>query len=257
MWFTGKLSRDKRGAGSIVGAVFILLILLTGFTYYFVNVNVTEDYTKTVQDMQQLDLKRNKEKIEFTSVSITSGNKLNMTLKNTGSYNVHLIWLGVQNKTSTPVTQQYSSLNMYVNPTDTATGIGSTITVTQGSQYVIQLVTEMGNVFNYDLYSITITGPDTIPYYQTPADWRSYNITIPSTTGDSVPTYFSIYANGSSVAFRDDNNNDISNPSWLHTAANGKYTVTLQSKNVAGQTFILYVTAGSLVAQKRITQVPR
>jgi len=33
--------------------------------------------------------------------------------------------------------------------------------------------------------------------------------------------------------------------------------VTLQSKNVAGETFILYFTSGNLVAQKRITQEPR
>jgi hypothetical protein len=252
MWCIGKPNRDKRGAGSIVGAVFMLLIMLTGFTYYFVNVNVTEGYTKTVQDMQQLDLKRNKENIEFTSVSITVDNKLNMTVKNTGSYNIHLIWLGVHNKTSTPVNQQYSSLSTYVDPTDTATDIGSTITVTQGSQYVIQLVTELGNIFNYDLYSITITGPDTIPYYQTPANKRSYTITIPSTTGASVPTYFSIYTNGSTVVF-----DGISNPDWLHTDANGEYTVTLRSNVVAGETFILYFTSGNLVAQKRITQEPR
>lgn len=252
MWFIGKLSHDRRGAGSIIGAVFIVLILSSGFTFYMLNVNVTEEYTKTVQDMQQLDLKRNKENIEFTSVSMTSDDKLNMTVKNTGSYQAHLIWLGVFNKTSTPVTQQYFPLNTYVDLGDAATDIGSTITVTPGSQYVIQLVTELGNIFNYDLYPITITGPDAIPYYQTPADWRSYTITIPSTIGTSVPIYFSIYANGSSVAF-----NGISNPDWVHTDANGEYTVTIKSENVAGETFILYVTAGSLVGQKRITQEPR
>ena len=252
MWFIGKLSRDKQGVGSIVGAVFILLILLTGFTYYIVNVNVTDDYNEILQDIDKIDQKRNKENIEFTSVLITADDKLNMTVKNTGSHNIHLIWLGVQNQTSTPETQQYSSLDTYVNPTDDATGIGSTITVTQNSQYIIQLVTELGNVFNYDLYSITITGPDTIPYYQNPADWRSYNITIPSTIGASVPTYFSTYANGSSVAFE-----DISNPDWLYTNANGEYTVRIQSSNVAGEMFILYVTSGNLIALKRITQESR
>ena len=188
MWFIGKLSRDKQGVGSIVGAVFMLLILLTGFTHYIVNVNVTEDYNEILQDMDELDQKRNKENIEFTSVSITADDKLNMTVKNTGSYNIHLIWLGVFNKTSTPITQQYSSLSTYVDPAEIATGFGSTITVTHDSQYVIQLVTELGNVFNYDLYSITITGPDTIPYYQIPDNWRSYNITIPSTTISTRPT---------------------------------------------------------------------
>ena len=252
MWCTGKLSRDKRGVGSIIGAVFILLILLTGSTFYFLSVNVTENYTETLQNMQEVDLKRNRENIEFTSVSITSDDKLNMIVKNTGSYQVHLIWLGVFNKTSTPETQQYSSENTYINPGDTATDIGSAITVTQGSQYVIQLVTALGNVFNYDLYPITITGPDTIPCYQNKFDWRDYTITTPSTTGTSVPIYFSVYANGSSVTL-----NGISNPDWVNTDANGEYTLTIKSENIAGETFILYVTSGSLVGQKRITQEPQ
>jgi len=248
MWCTGKLSSNKRGAGSIIGAVFILLILLTGFTYYFLNVNVTEDYNKILQDMQELDLKRNKENIEFTSVSITADEKLNMAVRNTGSYQIHLIWLGVFNKTSTPETQQYFSENTYVDPGEAATEIGSSITVAAGSQYVIQLVTELGNVFNSDLYPIKITGPNTISFNF----WTDYTIQIPSTTVTSVPIYFSIYANGSSVTFF--GIPAISNPDWLHTDANGEYTVTLRSSNVAGETFVLYVMAGSLVGQKRITQ---
>ena len=252
MWFIGKFSRSKHGVGSVIGAIFLVLILLTGYTFYFLNVTVTDEYNTALQDMQELDLKRNKESIESTSVSITADEKLNMTVKNTGSYHTHFIWLGVFNKTSTPETQQYSSLSTYVDPGESATGIGSTITVTSGNQYVIQLVTELGNIFNYDLYPITITGSDTMPYYQTPADWRDYTITIPSTTGTSIPIYFNVYANGSSFEF-----SGISNPDWVHTDASGEYTVTMKSDNEAGETFILYVTAGSLVGQKRITQEPR
>ncbi|NIO36951.1 hypothetical protein GTO27_04520, partial [Candidatus Bathyarchaeota archaeon] len=113
MFFIGKLSRNKRGAGSIIGAVFILLILLSGFTFYSLKENVTEDYTETVQDMQQLDLKRNKETIEFISLSTTSDNKLNITVKNTGSYQIHLIWLGIFDETTSPTTEEYHILDTY------------------------------------------------------------------------------------------------------------------------------------------------
>jgi hypothetical protein len=147
MWFIGKLSRNKRGAGSIVGAVFIVLILLTGFTYYFLHVNVTEDYTKTLQDMQELDSRRNRESIEFTRVSKTSENKLNVTVKNTGSYQIHIIWLGVLNESATPETQDYYKLDVYVDPAETVTNISSSVTVSTG-QLRIQLVTELGNNFS-------------------------------------------------------------------------------------------------------------
>jgi len=248
---TGKLSHNRRGAGSIVGAVFIFLILLSGSAFYILNANLTEEYNETLQDMQQLDLKRNKEIIEFSSVSVTTDNKLNVTAKNTGSYQVHLIWLGLFNKTSTPETQQYFSINTYVDVGETATTIGSSVTITSASQNVIQLVTELGNIFHYDMYKTTITGPDTIPYYQTSADWRNYTVRISATTGTSVPIYFSLYANGSSVEF-----DGISNPAWVHTDANGEYTVRIKSTHAAGETFTLYVTVESLVVQKRITQEP-
>jgi len=147
MWFIGKLSRDKQGVGSIVGAVFMLLILLTGFTHYIVNVNVTEVYNEVLQDMGELDLKRNKENIEFTRVSKTSGNKLNVTVKNTGSYQIHIIWLGVFNESATPDTQDYYELDVHVDPAETVTNIDSSVTVSTG-QLRIQLVTELGNKFS-------------------------------------------------------------------------------------------------------------
>jgi len=148
MWLIGKLNRNDRGAGSIIGAIFILLILVTGFAFYRIDVSVTEDYTKTVQDMGQLDQKRNKEKIEFTSISITTANKLNITVKNTGSYQTHLIWLGLTNKTAN--TQEYFIISFYINPAETEVNVqNASISITEGHEYIIQLVTELGNSFDY------------------------------------------------------------------------------------------------------------
>jgi len=150
MWFIGKLSRDKQGVGSIVGAVFMLLILLTGFTHYIVNVNVTEIYNEVLQDMGELDLKRNKENIEFISVTFND-DTLNITAKNSGSYNTHLIWLGIFDETSSPTTtQEYYKIDFYVNPAETVANIlNVTIPTFEGQERVIQLVTELGNTFTY------------------------------------------------------------------------------------------------------------
>ena len=149
MWFIGKLSHNKRGAGSIIGAVFISLILLTGFTFYILNVNVTEDYNKILQDMDELDLKRNKENIEFISVTFND-DTLNITVKNTGSYQTHLIWLGIFDETTSPITQDYYKISFYVDPAETVSNIrNGTIQTFEGQQRVIQLVTELGNTFSY------------------------------------------------------------------------------------------------------------
>lgn len=149
MRFTGKLG-NRRGAGSIIGATFLILILLTGYTFYTVHVNVADDYTETLEDMQQLDLKRYKENIEFISVSTISGDRLNVTVRNTGSYQTRLIWLGVFDETVSPYSQRYYKINYYVSPAETVTDIrNESITIQEGAERVIQIVTELGNTFSY------------------------------------------------------------------------------------------------------------
>jgi hypothetical protein len=149
MCFIGKLSRGKRGVGSIIGATFLVLILLTGYTFYFLNVDVSADYSKTLEDMQELDQKRNKENIEFTTVSFNQDGKLNITVKNTGSQQTHFIWLGIVDETAN--TQKYYAIDSYVDPAETVPDIrNETITIFEGQDRVIQLVTELGNTFTYN-----------------------------------------------------------------------------------------------------------
>jgi len=148
MWFITKLSSNKRGVGSILGAAFLLLILLSGFASYTLYVKRVSEYTKILQDMQQLDLQRDKAKIEFISVSFTSEDELNITVKNTGSYHVHLIWLGIFDEAAN--TQDYYKINFYISPAETEPDIGNnTISTFEGQPHVIQLVTELGNTFSY------------------------------------------------------------------------------------------------------------
>jgi len=147
--FIGRLSQDKRGIGSIIGAVFLILILLSGYAFYALNFNVTRDYTEILQDMQQLDLERNKENIEFVIVSFNL-NRLNLTINNIGSCQSHLIWLGIFNETVTPNIQDYYRINFYINPAETVTNVGnSSVDNFEGQKRVIQLVTELGNTFSY------------------------------------------------------------------------------------------------------------
>ncbi len=185
MWSTGKLRSDKRGIGSIIGAVFIVLILLSGYMFYAFNIDVAKGYADTLEDMQQLDLRRNKENIEFISVSII-GNRLNMTIKNSGSFQAHLIWLGIFDETVTPSRQEYHELNIYIEPAETVSNItDDDITLPIGQERVIQLVTELGNIFNYNYPPkeedserayITITGINgTATYY--PSSWTLLGIT--------------------------------------------------------------------------------
>jgi len=143
----GKLSHDKRAAGSIIGAVFLVLILLSGFTFYTLIVNVANDYTVRLQDMQELDSRKYKENIEFVSVSFNQ-DMLNLTVRNMGPYLARLIWLGIFDETAN--TQDYYEIDFQVNPFETVTNIGNeNIPSFEGEKRTIQLVTELGNTFGY------------------------------------------------------------------------------------------------------------
>jgi len=147
MWFIGKLSRSKRGVGSIIGTTFLVLILLTGYTFYFLNIDATDDYNDTLEDMAELDQKRNKENLQFISVSFNGG-ELNITVENTGSYYARLIWLGIFDDDAN--TEKYYEIDFCVNPAETVTDIGNdTISSFEDQERVIQLVTELGNIFSY------------------------------------------------------------------------------------------------------------
>lgn len=152
MCFIGKHRRGRRGVGSIIGATFLVLILLTGYMFYFLNIDVSADYSKTLEEMQELDQKRYKENIEYITVSFNQDDKLNITVKNTGSQQTHFIWLGIVDEAANA--QKYYEIDFYVDPAETVSDIrNETMTTFEGEDRVIQLVTELGNTFTFPLES--------------------------------------------------------------------------------------------------------
>jgi hypothetical protein len=131
--------------------VFVALILLSGFAFYAVTQDVTQHYSSTMSSMNDKDWNRNQENIVIKQIAITSTNQLNVTAENDGSIQSHLIWLGIFNTTAIPQNQTYQALNEYVRPGETD-NIVSNSTVIGGNQYLIQLVTELGNTVESKFY---------------------------------------------------------------------------------------------------------
>jgi len=147
---SGRLSGTRRGTGSIIGAVFLLLILLSGLTAYILTVRTQVVYRSTQEEMDQLERYQGQEEITFQEVSLTGDRRLNITARNTGPNTVHLIWLGVLDETVTPPIQRFSELDLYLKPYETATNISTDdVTILEGHNYTILLVTELGSVFTY------------------------------------------------------------------------------------------------------------
>jgi len=151
MQFFGKLSQEKNGVGSIIGVIFVTLIILSGFAFYALGLNTTEHYNEMQETMNEFDWNRDREELVIVGVRITPTNKLNITVTNRGPVQSRLVWLGIFNKTATPENQKYYALDEQINPAETL-NIVSDFAITRGKKYVIQLVTELGNTIEHKFY---------------------------------------------------------------------------------------------------------
>ncbi len=151
MRFTGRRRRGNRAVGSIIGATFVVLILLSGFTFYALIMNITEHYNETLGTMNEADWNRNQQSIIIKAIKVTSANRLNLSVENAGSASSRLIWLGIFNKSVSPESQSYYALSENIRPAETKSII-SDFTIVKGEKYVVQLVTELGNMIESRFY---------------------------------------------------------------------------------------------------------
>jgi len=121
---------------------------MTGYSFYSLHINVINEYLRIVQEMQQLDLKRDQEDIEFISITFTDLNLLNLTVRNNGPNQAHLIWLGIFDEAAN--TQDFYKINFFIDPSETVSDIrNDTIPSFEGQERIIYLTTELGNIFIY------------------------------------------------------------------------------------------------------------
>ncbi len=65
----------------------------------------------------------------------------------------------------------------------------------------------------------------------------------------------SIYNTGNNVAMRDAvTKSGLSNPDWVYLDENGEYYLEIKSSDLDGDAFSLYVTVGSVIGEKSVTQ---
>lgn len=177
MRLIGRLSQHNRGVGSIIGAVFVALILLSGFAFYGLTQDISQHYNKTISSMNDNDWNRNQEKIVIKQIGITGASKLNVTAENEGSIQSHLIWLGMFNKTATPENQTYQALNEFIRPGEIG-NIVSNFTVTGGNMYVVQLVTEFGNTVESKFYPASHVSCSLTLVTTPPTAYQGNNVTV-------------------------------------------------------------------------------
>lgn len=148
LFFT-KFRRSKRGVGSVVGAVFVILIILSGFVFYQIALLTMNNYNRVTDEMNQAEWRRSNEELTILSVEVTDSNNFNITVKNTGSVQSVVIWLGIfeQSSSGSEEDQPFVSVN-YPIAIGEVESIISTTQISPSVGYDIRLVTELGNIYD-------------------------------------------------------------------------------------------------------------
>ena len=152
----------SRGVGSLIGATFILLILLTGYSLFLMNNKEQTAYQNILSEMHQRDLEQTQEVIEFRRVTMNESGNLQLILRNNGPGTAHVVYIGIFNRSAATETQTYYNVSLFINPSETITYTSPSITFPEDGAYVIQLVTEMGNTFSANFRPGIEVSTDTI-----------------------------------------------------------------------------------------------
>lgn len=148
--------RSRRAVGSLIGIGFLLMILAVGFSYYNIINRIEDTSNERIQLMAEFEKDAADEELEITSVKLTVGNSLNLTIKNTGNEFSVLEWVGVFDETLN--TQDYYRLDASLNPVETQKNIGNaSIVMNPLNDYTIQVLSKLGNVY-YGEYPEPVTG---------------------------------------------------------------------------------------------------
>jgi hypothetical protein len=157
---SGKSGKGKRGFSSIVGSVFMVLIMtLIASSYFIYTMSENTAYNVAIREKNQLDLSRMSESLQALNTTYTTFNDTNVNVnarvQNIGSTSVQFItvWICVSNSTPWTGYNFRNLTNANVQPGNvysldinlTVSGLISGSNSTYSYSYAAWLVTSKGN----------------------------------------------------------------------------------------------------------------
>lgn len=139
--------KSRKGTGSIVGAVFILLIILSSYSINQLNARMQYTYQGAMTKANQVDIDRKSEALHIYNVWEDGLHNLAFGVINRGSVPVNVKYIGVFDTSVSPEKHDYYNHSLQVKPYENVTS-ATTIPIDSEKTYLIQIITERGNVFD-------------------------------------------------------------------------------------------------------------
>jgi len=146
--------RYRRGLSSIIGMIFLVVILSSVIGYFTYAINLVEQVNDELimKGIESFDKLR--ENFEITNIRI-DGSKFNLTVQNTGELPINFTRLWVNNVTDSAWKIQNFTVNKVSSPGQVLYNIGQNLNLyaLESQSYSLRLVTERGNLFNVQVSS--------------------------------------------------------------------------------------------------------
>ena len=151
------MTRNKSGLSTLVGAVFVILVLAVGLGAFIHALNQQDLYAQVATQRTQADWDRLNEELDATKVAIAAG-KFNVTLMNEGKLPIKVDSLWITNQTANPKWHQKFDFipAKEIGPSKTITNIGQDLSLSalDSKSYVLKFVTERGNAASIKSISV-------------------------------------------------------------------------------------------------------
>jgi len=147
--------KQRRALTTIVGGVFLLIVIITAASYLTYSMNLFESFSETVFAVAQERENRKKESFDISKLTIEN-NKINLDIHNSGDIPISFTRLWVENVTGVDQVYRFD-LNNTVTTGNTIEDILKDVplTVLQTQSYKMKLVTDRGTTKEFSVNAST------------------------------------------------------------------------------------------------------
>jgi hypothetical protein len=198
---------SSRGVASIIGGVFLILIILSAYAFFVMSNQATNDLQSTIRTMNAVDDDKKQETVVINNV-VLSGDTLSLNLYNQGPKDVDINYIGWMNEDKPNAVYTFTKVDLVISPDKFL--ITNLDVENSTGKYQIKVISSLGNVFvaSYPFVSqastsislIQTNGPQGITVTLSGSGFTSNSpITIEYDQQPITPSNLTLSSNGSGL----------------------------------------------------------
>lgn len=138
--------KNRRGLSSVIGMVFLVVVLSSAIGYFTYAINLVEQVNDQVITKGIESIDKSREDFEIVNTRIDNG-KFNLTIQNTGELSINFTRLWISNVTDNSWPLHNFTINKIATPNQIISDIGqdADLYAVKSQAYSMKLVTQRGN----------------------------------------------------------------------------------------------------------------